>query len=162
MEQAKVLSLNRNPAEVARARRYVAQHCADVSSDVRSIAQLLTSEVVTNALEHGAGDIWLRLSRADRALRVEVTDPNTIPLVDPSSTAELTVAHNGSAAGVVSASDAEGDALTYSVKTGRRTACSPSRTPRIIRTRRATTSAPIASRSSWTTASAAPPITRSS
>ena len=79
MEQAKVLSLNRNPAEVARARRYVAQHCADMSSDVRSIAQLLTSEVVTNALEHGAGDIWLRLSRADCALRVEVTDASVAP-----------------------------------------------------------------------------------
>jgi Ca2+-binding RTX toxin-like protein len=51
-------------------------------------------------------------------LRVEVTDPNTAPAVDPSSTASLTVAHNGSAAGVISASDAEGDALTYSVKTG--------------------------------------------
>jgi anti-sigma regulatory factor (Ser/Thr protein kinase) len=74
MEQAQVLSLNRNPAEVARARRYVAQHCADMPSDVRSIAQLLTSEVVTNALEHGAGDIWLRLCKAESALRVEVTD----------------------------------------------------------------------------------------
>lgn len=74
MEQVKVLLLNRHPAEVARARRYVAQQCADLPSDVRSIAQLLTSEVVTNALEHGAGDIWLRLSTADRALRIEVTD----------------------------------------------------------------------------------------
>lgn len=74
MEQVKVLLLNRNPAEVARARRYVAQQCVDMPSDVRSIAQLLTSEVVTNALEHGAGDIWLRLSTADRVLRVEVTD----------------------------------------------------------------------------------------
>ena len=74
MEQARVLSLDRNPAEVARARRYVAQQCADMPSDLRSIAQLLTSEVVTNAVEHGAGEIWLRLCKKDRALRVEVTD----------------------------------------------------------------------------------------
>jgi Big-like domain-containing protein/hemolysin type calcium-binding protein len=51
-------------------------------------------------------------------LRVDVTDPNTIPVVDVSSTTTLTIAHNAAVAGVISATDAENDALSYSVKTG--------------------------------------------
>ena len=45
-----------------------------MSSDLVSIAQLLTSELVTNALAHGAGDIHLCLVDEKGQLRVEVTD----------------------------------------------------------------------------------------
>jgi anti-sigma regulatory factor (Ser/Thr protein kinase) len=45
-----------------------------MSSDLVSIAQLLTSELVTNALSHGAGDIHLSLVDDKGQLLIEVTD----------------------------------------------------------------------------------------
>jgi anti-sigma regulatory factor (Ser/Thr protein kinase) len=74
VEPVQALSLSRDPAEVARARKYVGRACSTLPEDVRTIAQLLTSEVVTNAVEHGAGDIRLRLSDEKDVIRVEVTD----------------------------------------------------------------------------------------
>jgi two-component sensor histidine kinase len=71
---ADMVPLVRHATAVAHARRHVGQQCADMPADLRSIAQLLTSEVVTNAVQHGAGGIWLRLSKGHGILRVEVTD----------------------------------------------------------------------------------------
>lgn len=45
-----------------------------MSSDLISIAQLLTSELVTNALAHGRGEIHLRVADEKGHLRVEVSD----------------------------------------------------------------------------------------
>jgi anti-sigma regulatory factor (Ser/Thr protein kinase) len=45
-----------------------------MDGDVRATAQLLTSELVTNAMEHGSGAIVLRLAATDHTLRVEVAD----------------------------------------------------------------------------------------
>lgn len=45
-----------------------------MSSDLISIAQLLTSELVTNALAHGTGEIHLRVADEKGHLRVEVSD----------------------------------------------------------------------------------------
>jgi anti-sigma regulatory factor (Ser/Thr protein kinase) len=66
--------LGRSPAEVSRARRAIAQACAGMSSDLVSIAQLLTSELVTNALTHGTGAIRLCVADEKGHVRVEVTD----------------------------------------------------------------------------------------
>ncbi len=47
--------------------------------DLRSIAQLLTSELVTNAIAHGKGAIELRLKRDGAGLRVGVHDESDQP-----------------------------------------------------------------------------------
>src|SRR4029079_17258612 len=48
---------------------------------------------------------------------IDVTDPDTPPVIDASSAASLTLAHNHAIAGAVVATDADGDSLTYSLKT---------------------------------------------
>ena len=82
--------LRRHPTEAARARQQVAQFCAAMSDDACSTAQLLTSELVTNAINHGTGAISLRLSTLDHQLRVEVADESPrAPTVQRASSEEL-------------------------------------------------------------------------
>ena len=78
-QQRHELSLRRQPVEVARARRHVAQMFADVPADARSTLQVLTSEIVTNAIAHGEGEIVLRTSRTPGEARVEVLDGSAQP-----------------------------------------------------------------------------------
>ncbi len=66
--------LNRSAADARRARRHVAEVCARVHPDVVSTAQLLTSELFTNALDHADGAITLSVVISGAELRVEVTD----------------------------------------------------------------------------------------
>jgi anti-sigma regulatory factor (Ser/Thr protein kinase) len=66
--------LNRRPQEAQTARRHVAAMCPHVDPDIVSTAQLLTSELFTNALDHSRGSITLSVVLDDCALRVEVTD----------------------------------------------------------------------------------------
>jgi anti-sigma regulatory factor (Ser/Thr protein kinase) len=65
----------------------VSRACAGLSDDLRSIAELLTSELVANAVRHPArhesdrsAEIEVRIHRSDRALRVEVHDHDDRPL----------------------------------------------------------------------------------
>ena len=74
MTERHELALHRHPTEVARARRHVAQVFHDIDDEARSTLQILTSEVVTNAIAHGRGDIMLWASRAVHEARVEVLD----------------------------------------------------------------------------------------
>jgi anti-sigma regulatory factor (Ser/Thr protein kinase) len=50
----------------------------ELDADTRSTVELLTSEIVTNAVRHGASDpheaILIRAENADGAVRVEVCD----------------------------------------------------------------------------------------
>jgi anti-sigma regulatory factor (Ser/Thr protein kinase) len=86
----RVVRLRRDPAEVHRARRQVEDFCDGMAGDLRSIAQLLTSELVTNALAHGTGEIQLQLGRDSACLRVAVRDGSGLSprrqAVDPMST----------------------------------------------------------------------------
>lgn len=66
--------LNRSPSEARTARRHVAEVCRCVHPDVVSMAQLLTSELFTNALDHADGAITLSVVLDSAELRVEVTD----------------------------------------------------------------------------------------
>lgn len=66
--------LRRLPSEAERARRQVSAACSGMARDVVATAQLLTSELFSNALDHGAGDIILQISRLPGELRVEVSD----------------------------------------------------------------------------------------
>ncbi|MFD1277632.1 ATP-binding protein [Streptomyces kaempferi] len=42
-------------------------------------AQLVVSELVTNAISHGSGAVGLRVRYGNRQLRIEVTDGSTTP-----------------------------------------------------------------------------------
>lgn len=66
-------ALPREPQAAALARREMATVCRTLSREVFEVALLLTSELVTNALKHGEGDIELVIHVGDR-LRVEVYD----------------------------------------------------------------------------------------
>ena len=68
------ITLRRHPSETGRARRTVAGLCHDLDTETVEVAQLLTTELVTNALKHGRGDILLGITRDACDLRVEVTD----------------------------------------------------------------------------------------
>lgn len=118
------LRLRRHPAEAARARQQVAQFCAAMTSDVRSTAQLLTSELVTNAIEHGTGEISLWLSASDHTMRVEVADESPQgPQLNPASTEELSgrglviIESLASAWGVTPAALGRGKVVWFALRT---------------------------------------------
>ena len=56
------------------ARRFTADHAADLPEDRRHAAVLLVSELVTNSVAHGVGTVVLRLELVADLLRVEVRD----------------------------------------------------------------------------------------
>jgi hypothetical protein len=68
------LSLGRHPSEVERGRRYVADACRDYEGDVAGTAMLLASELITNALRHGSGDITVLVTLGPDVVRVDVAD----------------------------------------------------------------------------------------
>ena len=63
-------------ASVPRARHFVARTLREwhLDDDVTSVAMLLASEVVTNAIVHARSKAFLRVQVADGTLRVEVHD----------------------------------------------------------------------------------------
>jgi anti-sigma regulatory factor (Ser/Thr protein kinase) len=68
------LELTASLAEVAVARRLVRDHLTDVPDSVSADAQLIASELVTNAIEHGDGGpviVELEHRTSEVALRVE-------------------------------------------------------------------------------------------
>jgi anti-sigma regulatory factor (Ser/Thr protein kinase) len=72
--------LGSSPATAGAARRYVRRILSgyDVNEKVMGTVELLTSEVVTNALLHarGAGELSLHVSST--TIRVEVEDPSSL------------------------------------------------------------------------------------
>ncbi|WP_461023338.1 ATP-binding protein [Thalassiella azotivora] len=73
-----IAELAAEPTEVGRARRAVAQLLEKwgVDGDPAEVAVLLTSELVTNAIRHGAAPVALRAGLARRgAVRIQVEDP---------------------------------------------------------------------------------------
>jgi anti-sigma regulatory factor (Ser/Thr protein kinase) len=81
---------DRHAASVGEARSWIDAFLADraIEDTVRDDAQLVVSELVTNALIHGAGALVLRASVTGGAVQVSVTDsgddlPEVLPL-DPS------------------------------------------------------------------------------
>ena len=71
-----IAELGSGPREVGRARRALARvlHQWGVIGDSADLAILMTSELVTNAIRHGAAPVLLKAGLADRSLRVEVQD----------------------------------------------------------------------------------------
>lgn len=68
--------LTSRPQEVGRARRVLADRLAEwgVGGENADIAILLTSELVTNAIQHGRAPVVLEASVASGRLRVQVVD----------------------------------------------------------------------------------------
>lgn len=70
------LQLPRDPRSVSEARRFVDRllRRRAVPDDTREWALLVSSELVTNAYQHGEGEIELRVNVLDDRLRIEVID----------------------------------------------------------------------------------------
>lgn len=73
------ITLAAEPASARAARRLVREACAEggVSGELTDTAQLLTSELVTNAMIHGRSALTVQTSLSDGLLRVEVGDDNS-------------------------------------------------------------------------------------
>ena len=69
-----VLPAGLQAARAARAR--ISLLAARWPTETLDVARLLTTELVTNAVLHGEGDVRLTVRGADHAVRVEVTDGN--------------------------------------------------------------------------------------
>ncbi len=66
--------LQRQPSETERVRREIAESCRGLGRDTAATAQLLATELFTNALHHGSGDITMMVTRTPGELRVDVAD----------------------------------------------------------------------------------------
>ena len=76
-ELRKSCNLDRRPGDASLARRHVAESCRGLDPEVVATAQLLTSELFTNALDHSDGSITLTVIH-NGDLRVEVTDQSEV------------------------------------------------------------------------------------
>ena len=66
-----------SPTAARTARHIVAERCAAWDRDLIETAQLLTSELVTNAVIHGRSHVQLKVTFDNGRLRVDVTDDNS-------------------------------------------------------------------------------------
>ncbi len=74
-----------DPASVAASRHFVREALSDWPSDLIDAAELLTSEVVTNAVVHARSPVEVALLVSGGSLVVEVTDESDeLPLLEPS------------------------------------------------------------------------------
>ncbi|MCW2779269.1 MAG: hypothetical protein JWN17_2994 [Frankiales bacterium] len=62
------------PRSVAEVRRFAVRAFAASSAEVQDTVALLVSEIATNALVHGSGDVEVRVHEVAGVLRVEVAD----------------------------------------------------------------------------------------
>jgi anti-sigma regulatory factor (Ser/Thr protein kinase) len=70
--------LPRSPDSVGAARRLVNGHTPSLDSQQREDAALMVSELVTNAVVHGVGAIWLRIDAEGEMVRIEVADDGNV------------------------------------------------------------------------------------
>lgn len=76
------VELEADLAEVAVARRFVRASLQDIGADVNADAQLIASELVTNAVEHGGGSsVVVELRRRDAEVDVTVESVGPSPSV---------------------------------------------------------------------------------
>ena len=70
------LTLDEQLSAAAMARHWVCEHCPDehLPEARRWIAELLTSELVSNALEHGRGPVVLSLTHDEEGIVVAISD----------------------------------------------------------------------------------------
>jgi serine phosphatase RsbU (regulator of sigma subunit)/anti-sigma regulatory factor (Ser/Thr protein kinase) len=91
MRPVSELTLGGEPDAVPKARRFTAQSLAAEPEHLVEDAEQVVSELVTNAILHGAEPVTLRILRGEHALRLEVEDSGrTIPVVSLPSTDMMT------------------------------------------------------------------------
>jgi anti-sigma regulatory factor (Ser/Thr protein kinase) len=81
----RVVNLDPTLAAPAQARRVVrAALGAMLAVETTDLAELLTSELVTNAIRHGSGQVLLTVNCRDGVLAISVSDDGpTMPFVQP-------------------------------------------------------------------------------
>lgn len=79
------IALPTTPVAATLARRHVQAAGAHWHPEVRDVAVLLTSELVANAVVHGAGPVTLSVHDTDAQIRVEVADSDPRPAQRPTS-----------------------------------------------------------------------------
>lgn len=85
------LTLDAGPDAVPKARRFTAQCLAEEPYQLVEDAEQVVSELVTNAILHGAEPVTLRLVRTPSALRLEVEDAGrTMPVISRASVDTMT------------------------------------------------------------------------
>jgi two-component sensor histidine kinase len=126
-ELSATFRLDRHPAEIARTRELTRKALADWGlSDHADLAQLIVTELATNALQHGTGPIPVRLSYYGGDLWAEVHDdgPGRPVRQHPTPEAEhgrglalidALIALHGGAAGVVDDPDTPGKTVYVAV-----------------------------------------------
>ena len=76
------MSLAPDPAAPQQARRFVAATLDEAGLlEAREVAELLVSELVTNAVVHAASAVEVEIEHDDSAVLVRVRDADTGPLV---------------------------------------------------------------------------------
>ena len=78
-----VRRFRREVPEIPRSRRFVADVLARCGRDVSDAVLLVASELVTNAVRHGNGDVELRIDVEDDKVRLEVLDEGHVKVVAP-------------------------------------------------------------------------------
>jgi anti-sigma regulatory factor (Ser/Thr protein kinase) len=71
-------NLSRSPDSISAARRLVNVHTISLGTEQREDAALMVSELVTNAVVHGAGAISLRIDVEADMVRIEVADEGNV------------------------------------------------------------------------------------
>jgi serine phosphatase RsbU (regulator of sigma subunit) len=85
------LTLGGEPGAVPKARRFTAKSLAAEPDHLVEDAEQVVSELVTNAILHGAEPVTLRILRGEHALRLEVEDSGrTLPVVGRPSADSMT------------------------------------------------------------------------
>jgi anti-sigma regulatory factor (Ser/Thr protein kinase) len=73
----------REVPEIPRSRRFVAEVLERSGTDVSDAVLLVTSELVTNAVRHGDGDVELRIDVDADHVRLEVLDDGHVEVAAP-------------------------------------------------------------------------------
>lgn len=78
-----VRRFRREVPEIPRSRRFVAEVLARSGRDASDAVLLVASELVTNAVRHGNGDVELRVDVEDDKVRLEVLDDGHVKVSAP-------------------------------------------------------------------------------
>ncbi len=89
-----------DPSAASQARGHVAQACAGLPDDTVYTARLLVTELVSNAVLHGRGQVRVTVQRNHAGVRVEVHDESPLP---PVVVRRLPMAEHGAGLRLVSA-----------------------------------------------------------
>ena len=79
------VDLPRSPDSARSARAFLAANTTHLAPTQLADATLMVSELVTNAVRHGTGAIWLRVDQREDTLRVTVSDEGNVA-ISPSPT----------------------------------------------------------------------------